>query len=142
MSSIPVSKETTAASVQNSQPTPQLAKGASSVSESLGTPDPAFLAAYKSPGILNRAYVANPTVPADSTAAGNSFSVVSYNILAECHRIKCGAEYSYTPAEFLGQDYRHGLLMKELRYLNADIVCLQEVNPAYFNTTLLPAMKR
>ena len=143
VSSIPVSMETATASLQNSQPTGrQLAKGASSVSESLGTPDPAFLAAHSSPGILNRAYVANPAVPADSAAVGNSFSVVSYNILAECARIKCRAEYSYTPEEFLGQDYRHNLLMKELQYLNGDIVCLQEVNPAYFNSTLLPAMKR
>ena len=143
VSSIPVSMETATASLQNSQPTGrQLAKGASSVSESLGTPDPAFLAAHSSPGILNRAYVANPAVPADSAAVGNSFSVVSYNILAECARIKCRAEYSYTPDEFLGQDYRHRLLMKELQYLNGDIVCLQEVNPAYFNSTLLPAMKR
>ena len=134
--------ETTATFIRKSQPAPQLAKDASSVSDGLDAPDPVSLAAYSSPGLLNRAFVANPTVPAASIAAGNSFSVVSYNILAECHRIKCGAEYSYTPAEFLGQDYRHGLLMKELRYLNADIVCLQEVNPAYFNTTLLPAMKR
>lgn len=141
VSSIPVSMETKAASVQNSQPAPQLAKGSSSVTESLGTPDPAFLVAYSSPGILKRAYVANPTVLADSVAAGKSFSVVSYNILAECHRIESGG-YGYTAAEFLGQEYRHGLLMKELQYLKGDVVCLQEVSPAYFNDTLLPAMKR
>ena len=136
-----------AASVHNSQPlSPQLAKpGASSVGEDLVTlADPTFPAPNSCPGLLNRAYVANPAVPAASAtaAAGNSFSVVSYNILAECARIKCRAEYSYTPEEFLGQDYRHNLLMKELQYLNGDIVCLQEVNPAYFNSTLLPAMKR
>ena len=136
-----------AASVHNSQPLgPQLAKpGTSSVSEDLVTlADPSFPAPNSCPGLLNRAYVANPAVPAASAtaAAGNSFSVVSYNILAECHRIRYAAEYSYTPEEFLGQDYRHNLLMKELQYLNGDIVCLQEVNPAYFNNTLLPAMKR
>ena len=137
----PVSMETDATPAQNCEPpSAPVGKGSSSVTESLGQPDPAFLAKYSSRGITDRAYVPNPAVPADSFAVGDRFSVVSYNILAECHRLK--GDYSYTEDEFLGQGYRHELLMKELQYLDGDVVCLQEVSPDYFNTTLLPALKR
>ncbi|XP_076466308.1 uncharacterized protein LOC143297741 isoform X2 [Babylonia areolata] len=137
-SSPPEAMETDAAPVQNSHPHPLLSKGSGSVTDVLGTPDPAFLAAYSSPGILNRAFVPNPAVPQDSVATQDTFSVVSYNILAECHRSK--STYK-APEEFLGQEYRHNLLMKELQYLDADVVCLQEVDPDYFSNTLLPAMR-
>ncbi|KAK7476266.1 hypothetical protein BaRGS_00032459 [Batillaria attramentaria] len=128
-----------AAPVQNSV-CPPSSKSSSSVSERLGTPDPTFLATHSSPSCFNRAYVPNPAVPALTVDPARLFSVVSYNILAECARTR--NDYSYTAPEFLGQEYRHGLLMKELQYLNGDIVCLQEVNPAYFNTVLLPDMKK
>ncbi|KAL8611335.1 hypothetical protein ACOMHN_014390 [Nucella lapillus] len=126
-------------SVQNSHSDPPLAKGSGSVTDILGSPDPAFLAKYSSPGILNRAFVPNPAVPNDSVAPQDRFSVVCYNILAECHRRK--STYKNTPDEFLGQEYRHNRLMQELKYLDGDIVCLQEVDPDYFNTILLPAMR-
>ncbi|XP_076444929.1 uncharacterized protein LOC143282923 [Babylonia areolata] len=88
-----------------------------------------------------RQYVANPSMAGGSSHSqpDRSFSIVSYNILAECHRVR--TDYSYTAEEFLCQDYRHSLLMKELQYLDGDVICLQEVSPDYFNTTLLPAMK-
>ncbi|KAK7107933.1 uncharacterized protein [Littorina saxatilis] len=126
-------------SAQNSQPPAQLAKGSSSVCESLGKPEPAFLAKYSSPALLNRAFVSNPATPPAVVPQQNMFSVVTYNILAECHRTN--TNYSFTPTVFLTQEYRHSLMMKELQYLKGDIVCLQEVGPAYFNTTLLPAMR-
>ncbi|XP_076445684.1 uncharacterized protein LOC143283364 isoform X2 [Babylonia areolata] len=135
--SMPAPVETTVA--HNPGPSASPARVSSKVVAALGTPDPAFLSAYSSSGILNRAYVPNPAVPADSVKPDNCFSLVSYNILAECNRVK--ADYSYTAEEFLCQDYRHSLLMKELQYLDGDVICLQEVNPDYFNTTLLPAMK-
>lgn len=139
VASLPNNSTTAAAAVPKLE-APPCRKGASSVSERLGTPDPTFLATYASPSIFNRAKVPNPAVPADSVDTSRTFSVVSYNILAECARLR--ADYSYTAPEFLGQEYRHGLLMRELQYLNGDVVCLQEVNPAYFNTVLLPEMQK
>jgi hypothetical protein len=70
------------------QPTSSLfpSKGVSSVSPSLGIPEPAFLAAYSATGVFNRAYVPNPSLPPTHDLTLNSFSLVSYNILAECHR--------------------------------------------------------
>lgn len=104
------------------------------------TETPAAVENYSSPTPFDRAFILNPAIPQVSVTSANTFSIVSYNILAECHRVRW--DYSYTPARFLGQDYRHKLLMKELQYLNGDIVCLQEVNPAYFNQTLLPEMEK
>ncbi|XP_070190310.1 uncharacterized protein [Littorina saxatilis] len=92
--------------------------------------------------LCRRKYVPRPSlldVGDQSIKAGTSFSVVSYNILAECHRQKW--DYSYTAEEFLVQEYRHALLMKELQQLDGDVVCLQEVNPGYFNDALFPAMR-
>lgn len=66
--------------------------------------------------------------------------MVSYNILADCHRVK--SDYSYTDEAHLGIGYRHKGILAELRYLNADCACLQEVETAYYNDVLYPAMKR
>lgn len=125
--------------VQNSG-CPPSAKSSSSVSDRLGTPDSTFLASYKAPTIFSRAYVPNVAAPPELLDPARTFSVVSYNILAECARLR--SDYSYTAPEFLGQEYRHALMMREIQYLNGDIVCMQEVNPAYFNNTLLPDMRK
>lgn len=66
-------------------------------------------------------------------------SVVTYNILADFYvqsALKKG-RYKNCPEEYVTpkQDRscpRHKLLMRELQWLNGDIVCLQEVDPAYF----------
>ncbi|GFS27034.1 glucose-repressible alcohol dehydrogenase transcriptional effector [Elysia marginata] len=91
-----------------------------------------------STAIDKRKFVQNPNFPLDLMDPAFSFSVVSYNILAECHWKR--GDYSFTPAEFMELDYRHSLLLKELDYLKGDIVCLQEVEPQYYKDTLLPAM--
>ena len=51
-------------------------------------------------------------------------------------------DYSFTSPQYLDQAYRHSLLLKELDYLDGDVVCMQEVNPAYYKQTLLPDMAR
>lgn len=91
-----------------------------------------------SPAINNRKFVPNPAFPPELMDPASHFSVVSYNILAECHWKR--GDYSFTPVEYMELGYRHALLMKELDYLEGDIVCLQEVEPKYYKDTLLPAM--
>ncbi|KAK0040079.1 DNA ligase 1-like isoform X3 [Biomphalaria pfeifferi] len=88
--------------------------------------------------ILNRKFILNKAVPAELMDPAYCFSVVSYNILADCH-LKRG-DYAYVKPQFLETVYRHFLLMKELTYLDGDIVCLQEVNPSYYDSHLLPEM--
>nr|KAG5703332.1 hypothetical protein BaRGS_025574 [Batillaria attramentaria] len=98
----------------NGEVCPPSSKSSSSVSERLGTPDPTFLATYSSPSCFNRAYVPNPAVPALTVDPARLFSVVSYNILAECARTR--NDYSYTAPEFLGQELGYdGLMMKRTK---------------------------
>lgn len=59
------------------------------------------------------------------------FSVVQYNILHDIPKSHPG--YSYCPDQYKCRDqknnsYRHKLLLSELRWLNSDIMCFQEVN--------------
>jgi len=58
-----------------------------------------------------------------------SFSVVSYNILADCWVLP--EWYSYTPSDCRTSMQRHDKLMTELEVLAGDIVCLQEVGVEY-----------
>uniref|UniRef100_UPI00398E62A2 2',5'-phosphodiesterase 12-like n=1 Tax=Pristiophorus japonicus TaxID=55135 RepID=UPI00398E62A2 len=67
------------------------------------------------------------------------FSIVSYNILADCHILP--GYYSYISADQKLMVTRHGQLMVELKTLNGDVVCLQEVGPEYYRSLLLPAME-
>jgi mRNA deadenylase 3'-5' endonuclease subunit Ccr4 len=91
-------------------------------------------------GLCNRTCIYS--IPKSEVADPSlTFSVVSYNILADCHLQFNKAEYKYTAEEFLAQNYRHALLMKELKYLDGDIVCLQEVAPDYYEESILPFMQ-
>ncbi|GFN85747.1 glucose-repressible alcohol dehydrogenase transcriptional effector [Plakobranchus ocellatus] len=85
-----------------------------------------------------RKFLLNPAFPLELMDPAFCFSVVSYNILAECHWKR--GNYSYTQPQYLELGYRHALMLKELDYLDGDIVCMQEVEPKYYKDTLLPAM--
>ena len=62
----------------------------------------------------------------DDPEATERFSVLDYNILCEVYSHE--TQYGYTPAKALSWDYRSKLIIEEIKELNADIVCLQEVN--------------
>lgn len=72
------------------------------------------------------------------------FSIVTYNILADYWiQQSSGKEdsYNYCPKEYMIRtngraSHRHVLLMAELRWLDSDIICLQEVDTSYFNEIL------
>ncbi|CAG5130917.1 unnamed protein product, partial [Candidula unifasciata] len=92
-----------------------------------------------STAIDSRKLILNPAFPVEDLDPAFCFSVVSYNILADCHLRRY--DYSYTKPQFLDQKYRHTLLLKELDYLDGDIVCMQEVSPTYYTQLLQPEMK-
>ena len=64
-----------------------------------------------------------------SPGLDTSFSVVTYNILADCHMEP--AWYQYTPDTCRTSLQRHESIMAELDVLQADILCLQEVGLDY-----------
>lgn len=90
--------------------------------------------------LLNRQFIPNPDHPPVLNDVSRQFTVVSYNILADCHLKR--SDYSFTQPQFLDIGYRHKRMMKELVYLNGDVVCMQEVGPEYYTGVLEPAMKR
>lgn len=57
--------------------------------------------------------------------------MLTYNIL--CAQYATSALYGYTPSQALSWDYRKEQILQEVRELNADIVCLQEVDSDNFN---------
>jgi CCR4-NOT transcription complex subunit 6 len=68
-----------------------------------------------------------------------SFTILSYNILADCyctHR-----HFPYCDERWLRWDYRRKLITAELLKLNADIVCLQELEHSSFEHELAPHMR-
>jgi len=85
-----------------------------------------------------RKYVDN--IHADKDVASKlRFSVASYNILADCHAQR--TSYPWVSKEHLSMTHRADRLRKEIRYLDADVLCLQEVDPNYYADTLVPLMK-
>ena len=56
----------------------------------------------------------------------DSLSVVSYNIL--CDKYATKSQYGYTSTADLDWHFRKGLILKELKEYDADIICLQEVD--------------
>ena len=88
--------------------------------------------------VFSRVFIPNSNVcgKADSS---KQFSIVSYNVLADCHLFR--NDYSFTHPDHLAPEYRLNKLMEEIQFLDADIVCLQEVEPDFFKDRLLPHMK-
>lgn len=87
--------------------------------------------------IFNRVFIPNPAFTSADTT--KQFSLVSYNILADCHMTR--GNYSFTAPQFLKPEYRLTNVIEETKYLDGDIVCMQEVDPDFYNSQLLPAMK-
>lgn len=56
---------------------------------------------------------------------------MTYNILSERYTFRDGA-FEYCPDQFLINDYRKHLVIKEIIGYKADIVCLQEMDESVF----------
>lgn len=76
----------------------------------------------------------------DDVTPERTFSLMSYNVLADCHIQPM--TYPYRDPAQLHIDARHKGLLEELRYSNCDVICLQEVGPGYYQDTLNPEMQK
>lgn len=90
--------------------------------------------------LFNRLYLTNPNLQSDSLVPAKQFSVVSYNILADCWMNRYSDVYTYAVPKAKDPSYRHSRLLEEIKYLDADIMCMQEVEIGVYEGTLLPAM--
>ena len=67
----------------------------------------------------------------DDSDAVETVTILSHNIL--CDRYATRTQYKHTPARALQWEYRRDLVFEEIKELNADIVCLQEIDQENFN---------
>lgn len=72
--------------------------------------------------------------------APDSLRVVTYNILAEL--FATAQQYPESPAWALAWPYRFQLVLTELQTVDADIICLQEVQGNHFTKQFMPALER
>ncbi|KAJ9134621.1 Glucose-repressible alcohol dehydrogenase transcriptional effector [Pleurostoma richardsiae] len=68
----------------------------------------------------------NVVVQEDVAPQLEKVKVLSWNIL--CEKYATSQIYGYTPTEALSWDYRKEAILQEIRYRDADILCLQEVS--------------
>ena len=70
----------------------------------------------------------------------NQLKVVSYNILGPNHGES--SKHEYAPMSIRKWTRRRDKLMAELKYINADIFCLQEVSKKSLKETFIPGLLR
>jgi len=75
----------------------------------------------------------------DHTDQTRDVSVVSYNILGPLHGES--SKHDYAPVSVTKWTRRREKLLDELRALNADILCLQEVSSKALRETLIPGLR-
>jgi len=90
--------------------------------------------------LLCRRFLPNPTVDINLVPPEKTFTAVSYNILADCHAQR--AHYKWISEEHVSVEYRHQRLMKELKYLDGDIICIQEIGPDHYSKLLQPQLSQ
>ncbi|KAL3881673.1 hypothetical protein ACJMK2_028083 [Sinanodonta woodiana] len=88
--------------------------------------------------VLNRVFVPSPNFQSENANPEKQFSLVSYNVLADCHLKR--NDYSFTDPKYLQPEHRLNRLLDELHYLDGDVICLQEVSPEFFNDKLYPRL--
>ncbi|KAF5190294.1 Carbon catabolite repressor protein, partial [Thalictrum thalictroides] len=74
------------------------------------------------------------------TASSGTFTVLSYNILAELSATS--ESYSYCPSWALSWPYRRQNLLREIVGYRADILCLQEVQSDHFEEFFAPELDK
>eukprot|EP00897_Mesotaenium_endlicherianum_P005897 jgi/Mesen1/5335/ME000267S04483 len=74
------------------------------------------------------------------TAGGGTFTLLSYNVLADLYA--SSEMYSYCPSWALSWAYRRQNLLRELLGYHADILCLQEVQSDHFEEFFAPELEK
>ncbi|KAF7851326.1 hypothetical protein BT93_L4106 [Corymbia citriodora subsp. variegata] len=79
-------------------------------------------------------------VDSDDRVSSGTFTVLSYNILADVYA--SSEFYSYCPSWALSWQYRRQNLLREIVGYRADIVCLQEVQSDHFEEFFAPELDK
>ena len=70
------------------------------------------------------------------------FKLVSYNILAQDLLDKNSTLYANINQRYLSWDYRKQKIYEELKYLNSDIYCFQEMQEDHYRDYFMPKLNR
>ena len=76
----------------------------------------------------------------DADTGAETFSIMSYNIL--CQWYATPSMYGYTPSRALQWESRRELILTETTLINADFLCLQEVDADSFHKTFVPEYQK
>ncbi|OWM82631.1 carbon catabolite repressor protein 4 homolog 1-like [Punica granatum] len=76
----------------------------------------------------------------EARVSSGTFTVLSYNILADMHA--SSELYSYCPSWALSWPYRKQNLLREIVGYRADIICLQEVQSDHFEEFFAPELDK
>lgn len=72
--------------------------------------------------------------PSTEFQEDNSFTVMSYNVLAQDLLLEHRSLYQWHDARALKWDYRSRILLQEIKEANADILCFQEVQASHLDS--------
>lgn len=75
-------------------------------------------------------------------ASNLGFTLMSYNVLAQCLLEDNRYLYDHCHPDVLRWDYRKERLLAEFRLANADILCLQEVQNEHFDGFFVPELEK
>lgn len=67
------------------------------------------------------------------------FTIMSYNIL--CEKYATSSHYSYTPSWALTWDSRREVIIQEIKAIDADLICLQEVEAGQYEEFFIHHLK-
>ncbi|KAH7108021.1 glucose-repressible alcohol dehydrogenase transcriptional effector [Auriculariales sp. MPI-PUGE-AT-0066] len=76
----------------------------------------------------------------DNDTGSETFSIMCYNIL--CQWYATPSLYGYTPSRALEWSSRRELILTETTLINADFLCLQEVDADSYRSTFLPEYQK
>lgn len=92
--------------------------------------------------IFSRSFEYSKKTTGKANNPSNMFSLLTYNILADCHAQRdYNKAGSWISEQELSMKSRHRVLMEEFKVLDADVVCLQEVGSDYLKEVLKPSLK-
>lgn len=80
------------------------------------------------------------TIQEDVSSNLERFKVLTWNVL--CDKYATPQTYGYTPTAALDWEYRKDCIFQELRYRDADFLCLQEISTEAFKEDFSPELAK
>lgn len=80
------------------------------------------------------------TIQEDVSTNLEQFKVLTWNVL--CDKYATTQTYGYTPTAALNWDYRKECIFQELRFRDADFLCLQEISTEAFKEDFSPELAK